>query len=292
MKYAYYPGCSLHTTAKEYDISTRVVCKELGVELQEIPEWVCCGSTPAHNKNFLLSMALPISNCLWAEKEGLAIVAPCASCYSRLKISNFEVKKDKELLERVNIIIDAEYQGSIKILSPLEVFSGTQMLESLLPRIKRDLSSLKVACYYGCLFSRPKEITQIEDVENPEQMDRIIESIGAQGVEWSHKTECCGASLAITQSAICKRLVSEITESALLAGADCIVVACPLCQSNLDLRQTQGERSPLPIFYITQLIGLALGLSPSELGLRHLVILPHPLLFSKGIIKRSELWRR
>ncbi|MGA1825617.1 MAG: CoB--CoM heterodisulfide reductase iron-sulfur subunit B family protein [bacterium] len=292
MKFAYYPGCSLHSTAKEYDISTRVVCKELGIELQEIPDWICCGSTPAHNKDFLLSLALPISNCIWAEKEGLDIIAPCASCYSRLKISSLEVKKDRELLERVNMTIDADYQGKINILSPLQVFSDRQSLELIMPRIKRDLSSLKVACYYGCLFSRPKEVTGIEDVENPDQMDRIMESIGAESIDWSHKTECCGASLAITQSNICQRLVGEIMDAALYAKADCIAVACPLCQSNLDLRQQKGGKSSLPIFYITQLIGLALGISPSELGLRHLVILPHPLLLSKGIINRSEIWRR
>ena len=291
MKYAYYPGCSLHTTAKEYDMSTRAISSELGIELIEIPEWICCGSTPAHNKNFLLSVCLPISNCIFAENEGLDILAPCASCYSRLKIANLEIKKDKSLLDRVNIAIDADYKGNIKILNPLQIFSLPDILKSISSKIKRNLSGLKIACYYGCLLSRPKEVSDIENIEHPEQMDNIIEAIDAKSVNWSHKTECCGATLAITQSNIAQRLTSEIIDAAKSSGADCIATACPLCQSNLDLGQPQNSNSSMPIFYFTQLVGLGLGISPLMLGLKHLVVLPFPLLISKGIIKRSEIGR-
>ncbi len=294
MKYAYFPGCSLHSTAKEFDLSTRAVCKNLDIELVEIPDWICCGSTPAHTTSELLSLALPLANCTWAENNHLDVVAPCASCFSRLKIATLEVQKDADLRKKINTIIEGNFEGNTKIFHLLHLFSnGNGSAEKLKEKTKRDLSTLKVVAYYGCLLARPKEVAGVVDVENPQSMDRILNKAGLDVLDWSHKTECCGASLSITDKKVSLRLVHEIIQTAADAGADCIAVACPLCQSNLDLQQSElknnhGHKYHLPIFYFTQLMGLALGLETNKLGLKRLIVDPRPLLKNKNIIGIEE----
>lgn len=286
MKYAYYPGCSLDSVAKEYDLSMRAVCKKLGIELIEIPDWICCGSSPAHTTSHLLSLALSVANCTWAENKSLDILAPCASCYSRLKIANLEIKKNGQLHKKVNHIIDDKYQGKPRILNPLSIFNRLDVLGKARKYVKRDLSNLNVACYYGCLLSRPKEVSEEENCEAPQKMDRILSLVGVSTCQWQYKTECCGASLSITQPNVALRLVTQILTSAWESGADCIAVACPLCQSNLDMRQSEVSEHldydiHIPIIYFTQLLGLALGLSQEELGLGHLITAPFAMLEEK-----------
>ncbi|MBN2373637.1 CoB--CoM heterodisulfide reductase iron-sulfur subunit B family protein [bacterium] len=285
-KYAYYPGCSLHSVAKEYDLSMKAVCRALGIDLIEIPDWICCGSSPAHTTSHLLSLALPISNCIWAENQGLDIIAPCASCFSRLKIANLEIKKDGKIRQKVNRIIEEEYKGTVDILNPLQLFNRMDMHGEIKNLVKIDMSGIKVACYYGCLLSRPGDIAGEDDCEHPKKMDQIITTIGASTCDWQCKTECCGASLAITQPKVAFRLVCEVLNSAMENGADCIAVACPLCQSNLDMRQSEvsdhlGKDIHLPVVYFTQLIGLAIGINQEALGLKHLITAPFSLFEEK-----------
>lgn len=289
MRYAYYPGCSLHATAQEYNLSMRSVCNHLGIDLIEIPDWVCCGSTPAHVTSHWLSLSLAIANCTWAEKQGMDIVAPCASCFSRLKVANLEVKKDESVRKKVNELISEEYEGKVAIINPLQLFNRLDVLGKIKNAVKRELSGLKVACYYGCLLARPKEISEEENCEAPMKMDRIISHLGAKTCDWPYKTECCGASLAITQPGVALRLACDILGSAIENGADCIAVACPLCQSNLDLRQPEvseklGRDIHIPIVYFSQLIGLALNLRQEAIGLKHLVTTPFSLLEEKGLL--------
>lgn len=283
MTYGYFPGCSLHSTAKEYDISLRAICKVLDIELKEIDDWNCCGATPAHTSNEELGIALPYSNLVNASNEGLKdIVAPCASCYNRLKHAQHAVNSSAHIRERMNELA-GELDSDISILNMPEFIINKIGLDILKAKLLVPLSGITVASYYGCLLVRPSAITHFDDVEDPMSMDTIVETLGGSSAKWSRKTECCGGSLAIPETDIVLELGKTIFNSATLSEADCIVVACPLCQANLDMRQKQINKKyntnfELPVLYITQLVGLALGISPSKLGLNLLFTSPEKFL--------------
>lgn len=278
MKFGYYPGCSLHSTASEYDLSLRLVCKALGIELVEPKKWLCCGSTPAHAISHLLSIALPWQNLLAFKKLDLSeVLVPCASCFSRFKIAQYEVKNNPELKKEIERIIGRSLLDEVKIQHPLAVFSQGNFLDAIKNKRKKDLSGMKVACYYGCLLTRPPKAIQFDECEYPMTMDRVLQAAGLTTLDWSYKTDCCGAAFSLTQTEVVLKLCSKILAEAKAVGAEGIAVACPLCQANLDMRQEETEKAyqekfGLPIFYFTQLIGLAMGISPRELGLnKHLV---------------------
>lgn len=271
MKYAYYPGCCYHTSAREYEISTRLVAGELGLELIEIPDWSCCGSTAAHSKSHLLSLALPARNLAQAEEMGLDVTAPCAACYQRLAAANRELVEVGEVRATVNRIIAKPYHGSVKVKSMVEVIEAIGP-DEITSRVVKPLKDLKVAAYYGCFLVRPPWVTGYDDPENPGSLDRLMRLAGAGTVDWPHKTECCGASLSISNEDLVLRLVSRILRAAELSGANCLVTACPLCHFNLDLRQQKCNKKlktafNLPVFYFTQLLGVALGLDHKDLCL-------------------------
>lgn len=278
MKYAYYPGCSLHSTARGYDRSLRAVADRLGIELLEVKDWFCCGSTPAHSVSWLLATALALGNLALVKKMGLQeVVVPCESCYSRFKTALYHVKNDARAREEiVPIIKDSAYAG-VKVYHPLQIFSGEAQLSELSGLVKQRLGNLKVVCYYGCLLTRPPEIAEFDDAEYPESMDRILRATGINCLDWSYKTDCCGGSFSLTRTDIVLKLSHDILQGARSVGADAIAVACPLCHLNLDARQQEiekayGENFNLPILYFTQLMGISLGLSPRELLLsRHFI---------------------
>ncbi len=286
MRYAYFPGCSLHSTAKEYDESTRAVCRELGIELEEIPDWNCCGATSAHAVNRELSLALPLRNLAKAEAMGLDVMAPCAACFNRLKSADATAKDHPDLLKAVAEKSGISYQGKIGVLSLLKALDAVGV-DEIKSHVKRELAGLKPACYYGCLLLRPPDVTQFDDPENPTSMDNIVAALGAEPVDWPHKTECCGASFSISKSDIVVKLTHDILSAAKKNGANCIVTACPLCQGNLDMRQEQveakyGERYGMPVFYVTQLMGMAFGIPNSSLGLSRLMVNPDAVLAGVG----------
>jgi len=286
MRYAYYPGCSLHSTAKEYGLSARAVCRELGIELEEIPDWNCCGATSAHSLSRELSIALPVRNLAKAEEMGLDVLAPCAACFNRLRSANAAVKDDPALLDSINKTIGSNYKGSVNIVSLLGAINELGE-ETIKAHVKRELSGLKVACYYGCLLVRPPDVADFDDPENPQSLDRLMTSLGAEPVEWPYKTECCGASLSLSKPEVVVKLTHDILAMAKRAGANCIAAACPLCQGNLDLRQSEvegryGERYGLPVFYFTQLMGVAFGLPNAALGLKKHMVNPDPVLAGVG----------
>lgn len=286
MKYAYYPGCSLHSTSKEYDLSTRAVCRELGIELEEIPDWNCCGATSGHATNKELGLALPLRDLAKAEEMGLDVVAPCAACFSRLKAADHLAKDDPGLVKSVAEKTGLAYEGKIGILSMLEALSAVPS-EEIRARVKRELAGLRPACYYGCLLIRPPKVACFDDPENPTSMDGLMAAIGAEPVEWPFRNECCGASLALSRSDIVVKLAQGILSMAKRSGANCIVAACPLCQANLDTRQAQaeakyGEKFDLPVFYFTQLMGVAFGVAEADLGLRRLMVDPTRVLSGIG----------
>ncbi len=289
MRYAYYPGCSLDSTAKDYDMSARAVCRALGIELQEIPGWVCCGASSAHMTSELLSLALPVHNLNIAKQMGLDTVACCAECYSRLKIANREMQtRNNGRLRDVDEVIGSPYRGESKVMHLLEVISRDNGLEALRSKVVEDLGDLRVAAYYGCLLVRPPEVTGFDDPDEPMVMDHIVTALGAKAVEWPYKTECCGSSLSLTRTDIVLKLCRDIFQKAADQGAECLLVACPLCQANLDMRQPQvnrhyGTTFDLPVLYFTQLIGLALGIPSSDLGLSKLIVTPQKLFARKGL---------
>jgi heterodisulfide reductase subunit B len=286
MSYAFFPGCSMEGTAHDYQKSTVAVSKALGLELPEIPGWTCCGSTSAHQTDHLLSLALPAKNLVAA--EGKTVAVGCASCYSRLKTANYEIANDAQTRKTVATVVGKDYDGQTKILHMLEILAHDIGMKKIAETVKQPLKGLKVVTYYGCLLSRPPEVTKFDDPENPTLMDQVLEAAGATILEWPHKTECCGAGYSITDSSVVKKLTREILAMAKAAGADCIATACPLCQLNLDMRQkdtekASGEAFNLPVFYFTQLLGLAFGISRKDLGLRSLVVSPNKLLADHGI---------
>jgi len=277
MKYAYYPGCSLHSTGQEYDTSLRAVCEKLDVELVEIDKWVCCGSTAAHNISRLLATSLPMANLGLMADMGLdEVVVPCAECFSKLKIAQHNCKTDKKLKRDVVEVIHKDCNNEAKVIHPLSIFAEEPLISRIPTLVERNLSSLKVACYYGCLLTRPPEITKFDVAEYPETMDNVLKATGIATLDWDHKTICCGASFALSKPDIVVNLSYKIIEDAKAMGADAIAVACPMCHANLDTRQDDMEKEygthpQMPILYFTQLMGYSFGLSPEELLLdKHL----------------------
>jgi heterodisulfide reductase subunit B len=286
VSYSFFPGCSLDGAAQDYHHSTLAVAAKLGLDLPELKDWICCGSTAAHASDPLLADALPAKSLSAA--GGSTVAVACAACYSRLKTANYHIAADAAVRAEVARVVGRDYDGQTPVLHLLEILCRDIGIPRIAKAISRPLGGLKVACYYGCLLARPPEITNFDDAENPTLMDRLMEAAGAEALDWPHKTECCGASFSITDSSIVLRLTNEILAMAQAAGADCIATACSLCQLNLDMRQKDieskfGRRYNLPVFYFTQLLGLAMGCRADELSLGSLVVQPKALLKAKGI---------
>ncbi|MHC4098370.1 MAG: CoB--CoM heterodisulfide reductase iron-sulfur subunit B family protein, partial [Planctomycetota bacterium] len=270
-KYAYYPGCSLHSTGSEYDISFRAVCEKLGIEIEEVKGWVCCGTSPAHCTSRLLSLALPFENLCKAEKMGMTdVVAPCAACFARLRTAMYEASEDPDMAGQISEVLECELPKSMNVLSPLEIFCNEANIGET---VTRKMSGLKVVCYYGCLLTRPSKVMQFDECEYPMAMDELLRSVGITTLDWSYKTECCGGALAMSRTDVVIKLTHDILEEAKAVGADAIAVGCPLCHVNLDTRQEEVEQEydtkyGMPIFYFTQLMALALGTPLDKLGLK------------------------
>jgi heterodisulfide reductase subunit B len=290
MRYAYFPGCSLGASASEYDLSLRAACRALDIELVEVRDWVCCGASSAHATSHLLSIAMPVLSLSHAEADGFErLIAPCLACLSRFKAANKEMQEDPEVREKIHRAFDYQYRATVKVYHPLEVMTEGGMMEAIRSRVRKKLSGLKVACYYGCVLTRPPKVAQFDICENPQSMDSIIRALGGEPLDWSYKTECCGVSMTLTRSDIVLKLSSDILRAAKEVGAHAIAVCCPLCQANLDSRQIQieekyGVHYGIPIIYFTQLMGLAFGAFPRELGLQKLITNPRDALEVCGLM--------
>jgi heterodisulfide reductase subunit B len=279
MKYAYYPGCAAHSTARDMHFSTLAVARALGIELVEPVGWTCCGATAAHQTNRDLAVSLATANLLMVQNMGLDMVANCAACYNRMKIANHEVSTHAAIRRRVNHCVGGDYDGSVKVLHLVEVLLEAVGLDTIKGTLKHSLNGLKVACYYGCLLLRPPALTPFDDPENPTCLERLVTVMGGESLEWPHRLECCGGGLSLARTDVVVRLTEAILSMAKAAGADCVAVSCPMCQLNLDVRQQDienhiGRRYDIPIVYITQLLGLSLGIAPDELGLHKLMVSP------------------
>ncbi len=286
MKYAYYPGCSLHATAIDYNESTLAIAGALGIDLIEVPNWSCCGSTPAHCTDELLAAALPAKNMIAAKTVAEEILVCCSACFSRFKFAQKHIEEKESLRAQLAEMIPVEEIRNIKVRHLIEVLHQDVGVEKISEAKKSDLN-LKVACYYGCLLTRPPKVTNLDDTEDPMFMDDLLTAAGMETVNWPFKTECCGATFSLTRTEIVLRLSAEILQMAKEAGADCISVACPLCHANLDMQQSDIEKKlglkyDIPIFYFTQLLGMSFGLEQSKLGIGRSLVSCEKLLAGKG----------
>ncbi|MDA8172227.1 MAG: CoB--CoM heterodisulfide reductase iron-sulfur subunit B family protein [Nitrospiraceae bacterium] len=277
MEIAYYRGCSLHASSNLYDIQIKAVFGRLGLELKEIEDWNCCGATSAAKTDEFLAVALPARNLGIADASGLPeIVIPCSSCYSRLLVSQKKLAEDPALHETINAQLEKKVLGKIKVSSILEVLVPEVQAEGFAGMASKKLDGLKPACYYGCLLTRfPGNVKVPDNVENPQGIETVCRAVGAQPLDWSYKTDCCGAAAVINNTGTSLQLMSRIMKDAIARGANCFVTTCPMCQFNLDAYQDQvgekyGIKERLPIYFLTELLGIAMGISPELLQLdRH-----------------------
>lgn len=281
--YAYYPGCSGLGTSSEYDRSTRAVCRVCGIGIEDVPDWTCCGSTPAHVTDFGLSGALAARNLLQAKNAGHnEVLTPCPSCLKNMKAAQHHMH-DPVLGPRIETLLGHKVPEGMRCASVLEILFRETGPEGVRALVKKPLTGLKTACYYGCLLTRPSKLMEFDDPENPQSMETLLDAAGATVLDFPLKVDCCGASLAVVRRDMVQRLSGRLLDAAHELGADVLAVACPLCQMNLDLRQKQVNRrrktrGAMPVMYITQLLGLAFGLGEQDLGLESLVVDPRPAL--------------
>ena len=282
MKYTYYPGCTAKTTSVEFGLSAETVCEALGVELLELEDWNCCGASSAHSLNHELSLSLPGRNVGLAQAAGLDMVIPCPACYQNCLSADREFRQDEDWRRRMEALLDFQYNGQGRPRHLLEVLSRDLEMGAIQAQVGRPQEGLKVACYYGCVLVRPPEKTGWDDPEHPTTMDRLVEALGAETIDWSYKVDCCGASMTLSLSDVVVDLSSKIVEGAVEAGADCVAAACGICQINLDTRQAVEKK--MPIFYFTELMALALGLPGVEKWLGKHTVDPRPLLRARGLL--------
>lgn len=271
---AIYPGCSLETSSSHYLQSIKTVFSVLGIPYRIIEDWNCCGATSVKSIDEHLNLLLSHKNLALAENQGIKeLVVPCASCYFRLLGAEYRLNKDEKLREELNKESDLPYKGEVKVRNILDFFVNVTGLERISENVKRPLNGLTIACYYGCLNTRVPAEKAFDTREYPISMDKIVKALGANVVDWSYKTDCCGASLFVTVNSIAEKLAGKILKDAGLRGVDCIAVSCPMCQTNLDTKQNVIRKKyyidyPLPVPFITQLMGLAFDCKFEDLGLK------------------------
>jgi heterodisulfide reductase subunit B len=281
VSYSFYPGCSWHSTGLEYGLSTEATFEHLGLELKEIPNWNCCGASSAHALGHTLAYALPARNLALAQQSEDDLVIPCAACYSRLRGADYALRNDPQARAEIEAAVGFTYTGKVAIRPVLAVLHEDVGPERLAAQVKRPLTGLKLVPYYGCLLVRPPEVAQFDDPDNPQVMAELLRAVGAEVMPWSHATDCCGAGLSLSRSDVVYGLVSRLAERAREAGADALVTACPLCQVNIEMRQSNKPK--IPSFYFSELLGLAFDLPEAQKWWGKHLIDPRPLLRSVGL---------
>lgn len=272
MRYTYYPGCSLHATGIGYEKSMRAVFDKLGAELAELDDWNCCGATAYMSVKKTVAYAISARNLALAQDAGNDIVAPCSACYYVLKRTRKKLAELPDLNEKVTAALaeaGLEPDLTLPIRHPLEVLLHDVGIDTIVAAQTHSIAEFRPACYYGCQIVRPYPAIEEDDPENPMSMERLFTALGAEPVDYPPKVECCGGMLVATFSEVAAQLSSRLMGWARERNANCIVTVCPLCQSNLDLLNLANGERPIPVLYFTQLIGLALGCSPEEVGLQH-----------------------
>lgn len=284
MEIAYFPGCTLHASSQLYDLQCRLVLQHLGVKLVELDDWNCCGATSASKTDDFLAIALPARNLSIADHMGLTqLVIPCSACYSRMLIAQERLSADEALRDEINGQLTRNVTGKTEILSIVDLLVSLIGTPKWKKTVHKRLRSLKPVCYYGCMQTRfPFDISVPDNVENPQGMETLLKALGARPIDWSHKTDCCGASASVNDLDLSLRLMANILKDAVARDAHCVVTSCPMCQLNLDayqdqVRQTHGIKERLPVYLITELLGVTMEIPPEVLQIdRHFVDpLPH-----------------
>jgi len=287
MKVTYYPGCSLEGTAKDYAESIIGICSSLDIELEEVPDWNCCGATAAHSIDHRASIELAVRTLnLAAQMPYQDMLVPCPMCFNRLKTAAFVLEGDYK--DRYDIELEASLP---KIWDLANFFATKEMLEVVAKHVQKPLVGLKVVCYYGCMANRPPEITEATDFEDPQSMDQIIQNLGGTAVPWPYKTDCCGASQVLSRPDIVSKLVGKLYDMAQRVGAQAIVVSCQMCQANLDMYQGKigaewGRRFSLPVYYFSELIGIAIDVKGVKKWLSRHITDPFSLLRGLDLMNR------
>jgi len=284
--YLYYPGCALQHRSHAYEVSNLAVAKALGIELIELDDWNCCGATEYFSVNRLPAYALVARNLARAANAGVSeMVVPCSACYLNLYKTDKHMQQYPDLQLAVNQALDAgnlHYTpGSIHVRHLLEMIITDIGFDMLRQRAQRPLYGLNLAAYYGCLIARPESV--FDSTEHPTTMDRMIEALGARAVPFALKTFCCGGHMAQVSEETALGMIHQLIKNAVENGADAMVTICPMCQLNLDVYQSYANKLfdtnySMPVMFFTQAIGLALGLSPDELGLGQEFVSVAPLL--------------
>ena len=289
-KVGYYPGCSLEAAARDYQESIQGASQRLGVELEEIPDWNCCGASAGHSLDHRVAFNLGARNLALAASGPQPVVVPCALCFNRLKTTQAELARSRDLLIPEIAALGGDWDR-VEVVELNDYFTSPEIIDLCLSRQEAGLGGFKPVCYYGCQGQRPPKITGSRDYENPVSLDRLLRALGAEPVDWSGKTDCCGASHAAARPDIVHVLAGRLYQRALDVGANCIVTGCQMCQANLDLYQREiaqelGREVYLPVLYFTELMGLALGHPQAARWLgRHLV-------YPRALMARTELPRQ
>lgn len=290
MKLSYLPGCTLKTRASDLDMSTIAAMKALDIELEELPRWNCCGTVYSFADDDLIHQIAPVRNLVRAQEEGSdRLVTVCSFCYNTLKRASLLVKNDPEKLNTLNSFMDEEvdYRGDTRVVHLLELLRDDVGWGTIAARVKRPLTDLKVAAYYGCTLHRPSEAA-IEPPHKPTALLELMEATGATAVDFPDMTTCCGSYQIVANPEVAKNRAREILASAKGSGAEILVVSCPLCECNLnqmqiDLIESEGF-DPIPVVYFTQLLALALGTEPYLYQFESKKVDPRPILASKGLL--------
>jgi heterodisulfide reductase subunit B len=281
MSYVYYPGCTLYTKAKNLDDCARKAGARVGIDLVEMPSWNCCGAIYNTTSDDLAAQVGPVRNLAKASQQGDKLVTLCAACHNVLKRANDRLNQAGNEVERDRLLnfVDEPFPRPVRVLHYLEVLKDEIGWAAVKSKVTKPLAGLKVASYYGCLMVRPIEVLEFDDPENPQVMDDLLRTLAAEPVRFDFKAECCGGYLVVNRRDVAKDCSRRIIENARGYGAEAIVTTCPLCQYNLEL-----VAAGMPVFYFTQLLGLAVGLGADELGLDYNKVDPRPFLTAKGLL--------
>lgn len=258
MKVSYFPGCTLKTKAKILDVYARKCAEALGVTLEEIENWQCCGGVFTTSTDEIATKLSSVRALMSAKEKNQPLVSVCSACHNVLKQTNAQIKDEANGVSRAvnNYIAPDEYHGETEVIHYLELLRDVIGFDKIKEKVVNPLTGKKIAAYYGCLLLRPGKVLAMDDVENPTIMEDFIRALGAEPVIYSYRNECCGGYIALESKDLAKAKSSRVIDNAKKCGAEAIVTACPLCKYNLE----KNGASDLPVIYLTELLATALGI--------------------------------
>jgi len=289
MEYLYFPGCTLNTKAKNFDQTARSCSVILGFELKELPNWTCCGATFPLATDNLMALLPPSRILANAREQGTTLTTLCAICFNVIKRTNRLIQGDGEKRDKINTFIEKDYQGDLRVVHYLEILKQDIGFSPIKEKVKKPLTGLKAAAYYGCMLLRPFEEMEFDDKEKPTLFEEFLVALGADPVDFPYKIECCGSFQSVGSPDVAAECAYKILGSAIKNGAEVMVSTCPMCTFNMDHKQSDIQQKHLdfktvPVFYFTQLLGMAMGLDYPTLGFDQNAVDPLPLLKEKGFL--------